>query len=283
MTEAGHCSQQSVHRNAAAAADPNVGGGPADAGRATGRVDHGQGPAAGRRSRAGAWLRAGAVSTLSGINVFTSQSAGGSRLHPLPEPAIAPTAAHRTSRQRRVKKNGNWSNQQLQQALAAVDEGKSIKKAALENHIPYTSLCDWCYGRTRSRKRGVKAVLTQEEEAQLVQYLIAMCDRGYGLSPSALKMKVYEITKTKSTPFKDGIPGAGWMRWFRRRHPELSIRSAQGLETARAQALCPENVESLYNNLSELYSLHNYPPERIWNCDESGAQAGMLHTPYPCI
>jgi hypothetical protein len=33
-------------------------------------------------------------------------------------------------------------------------------------------------------------------------------------------------------------------------------------------------VDSFYDNLETLYRLHNYPPERLWNCDEIGAQAG---------
>jgi hypothetical protein len=49
---------------------------------------------------------------------------------------------------------------------------------------------------------------------------------------------------------------------------------AQALEAARARGLCKENVQSFYDNLNELYTLHKYPPERIWNCDESGTQAG---------
>jgi hypothetical protein len=48
----------------------------------------------------------------------------------------------------------------------------------------------------------------------------------------------------------------------------------QGLEIARAHALYQENVDSFYDNLVTLYSTHNYPPDRIWNCDKTGAQAG---------
>jgi hypothetical protein len=155
--------------------------------------------------------------------------------------------------------------------LAAVDNRMNMKKAAEVNHIPYSSLRDWCYGRTRSQDRGVKGVLTAEEEEELVQYLIQMCGRGLGLSPTQLKMKVYEITKSRRTPIKNGIPGGGWMRWWKKKHPELSLRSAQALEVARATSLCEENVKSFYDNLEHLYNLHNYLPERIWNCDESGA------------
>jgi hypothetical protein len=35
-----------------------------------------------------------------------------------------------------------------------------------------------------------------------------------------------------------------------------------------------KNVKSFYDNLQTLYSMHNYSPDRIWNCDESRAQAG---------
>jgi hypothetical protein len=49
---------------------------------------------------------------------------------------------------------------------------------------------------------------------------------------------------------------------------------AQALEASRARGLCKENVQSFYDNLSELYTLHKYPPERIWNCDETGMHAG---------
>jgi hypothetical protein len=42
----------------------------------------------------------------------------------------------------------------------------------------------------------------------------------------------------------------------------------------RAKNLCPQNVASLFGNLSFLYAAHSYPADHIWNCDEAGAQAG---------
>ena len=44
---------------------------------------------------------------------------------------------------------------------------------------------------------------------------------------------------------------------------------------AEEKELCPENVETFYKNLEELYEKYQYPLEHIWNCDESGAQAGQ--------
>jgi hypothetical protein len=233
-----------------------------------------------------AWRR-GSRGSVGGIPVYTNPAAGGCSVQPVPPPNPEfsdPVQEDMPSVRRqgrpprclrpKVRKNGNWTNEQLKRALHAVDEGQSMKKAAEENNIPYTSFRDHCLGKTRSRCRGVKGVLTPEEEAEIVDFLVRMCDLGFGLTPSALKMKVFEITQHRWTPFRDGIPGDGWMRWFRRRHPELTLRASQGLESARARALCPENVQSLYDNLERLYLLNSYPPDRIWNCDESGAQAG---------
>jgi hypothetical protein len=46
-----------------------------------------------------------------------------------------------------------------------------------------------------------------------------------------------------------------------------------GLEQGRAKGLCPKNVASLYDNLLDMYSRHNYLDTHIWNRDESRAQA----------
>jgi hypothetical protein len=125
------------------------------------------------------------------------------------------------------------------------------------NHgIPYSTFREWCYGVRTTRRRGPGGVLSPEEEEQIVEYLVKMYERGLGLSPIALKMKVYEIMRHRSTPFKNGIPGDGWLRCFKHHHPELTLRVAQALEASRARGLCRENVQSFYDNLSELCSLY---------------------------
>ena len=146
-----------------------------------------------------------------------------------------------------------------------------MKKAAETYGIRYSSFRDWCYGQTRTRLREAKGVLFAEEEEYIVQYLIDMCDRGYGLSPTQLKMKVYEITMNRWTPFKNGISGGGWMQWWKRRHLEFTLRASQVLEIARAKGLYESNVANFYNNLDELYNDHTYLPKRVWNCNKSSA------------
>lgn len=108
-----------------------------------------------------------------------------------------------------------------------------------------------------------------------------MCDMGYGLTPTTLKMKVYEIMKTRWAPLNNVIPGVGWMRWWKLWHPEFIIHSSQGLDFARARGLSGENVDAFYNNLASLYDLHQCLPTRIWNYNKSGAQACKMLQPIP--
>jgi hypothetical protein len=65
-------------------------------------------------------------------------------------------------------------------ALADFDSGMSMRRAALTHGIPYSTFPEWCYGMRKSRKRGPAGVLSPGEEAQLVEYLLSMCERGAG-------------------------------------------------------------------------------------------------------
>lgn len=135
---------------------------------------------------------------------------------------VGHTPRHTTTHARR--KTGLWTDEQLREALADVDDGMSMRKVANMYNIPYSSFGEWCYGIQTTRKKGPPSVLSPTEEEELVQYLIQMCDRRFGLTLIALRMKVYEITQSRWTPFCNGNPGNCWMRWWKRRHPELTLR-----------------------------------------------------------
>ena len=57
------------------------------------------------------------------------------------------------------------------------------------------------------------------------------------------------------------------------KNPHLVLRQLQSLDSKRARALCPSNVERFYTNLESLYTQHHYEAQSIWNIDESGIQA----------
>jgi hypothetical protein len=177
------------------------------------------------------------------------------------------------SRRACLKKNGNWADHQLRATMAAVDQGCPVQTAALNYEIPRSTLRYHVMGQSLSRKRGRKPVLSTVEEEKLVKYIMGMARYGHPLNITELKIKVAEATQLRETPFKDGIPGAGWLHWFRKRHLEISLRMSQGLDAGRARGLCPSHVATFYDNM-ELMLTRGYEASHIWNCDESGAQAG---------
>jgi hypothetical protein len=116
--------------------------------------------------------------------------------------------------------------------------------------------------------------MTQQEEAVLVKYVEDMCNYAHPVNLTQLILKVAQLTQHMDTPFTNGIPGHGWLKWFRRCHPHLVLRMAQGLDYNRAKNLNKRAVATFYSNLKNLYDKHQYEPSHVWNADESGCQAG---------
>ena len=88
------------------------------------------------------------------------------------------------------------------------------------------------------------------------------------------------ITQDRLIPLICDIPIHGWLRWFRKHHPELSLCLAQGLDAKRAHSLCPDNVKTFCSNLQSVYNKYEYSPSKIWNCNESGihvSQNGRIY------
>jgi hypothetical protein len=132
--------------------------------------------------------------------------------------------------------------------MAIVEDGRKIQVVSEDFGIPPSTLKAHLIGTIQSRKRGKKALMSEQEEAALVQYVMDMCDRAHPLNMTQLIMKAVQLTQHKETPFKDGISGWGWLKRFRRHHPELVLRVAQGLDTNRAKNLNSRTVATFYNN-----------------------------------
>ena len=158
--------------------------------------------------------------------------------------------------------------------MDTVEGGAPLKIAAHFHGILPSTLSDRLSGRSLSGKRGLPSILSGQEEKMLEEYMIQMADLEHPLSMEQLYLKVALLTQERPTPFTNGIPGPTWVQWFKKRHPALALRQSQGLDVVRAKGLCPENLETFYKNLEDLYAKYQYPPEHIWNCDESGAQTG---------
>ena len=95
-----------------------------------------------------------------------------------------------------------------------------------------SSLRDHLYGKTKTKQRGTKPILKAHEEKKLPNYVFKMQDLDHPFASIELRLNVVLATHSRSTL------GKGRLRRFQSKHPELATRRSQGLEVARAHALC---------------------------------------------
>ncbi|KAH9314182.1 hypothetical protein KI387_022809 [Taxus chinensis] len=191
----------------------------------------------------------------------------------LTNPTVEVTGS--TTITKKVYIRGQWTEADMKAALRDVEEnGMSTRQAATKWGIPSTNVTDWLYGKRTGKRKGPPTVLTDEEEKEIVTWCQDMAELGHGLEVIHLKAYVAHMCQCRPNPFKDGLPGKSWWYGFRRRHPNLTIRIAEGLDRDRAVILRPRIVAAFYDNLQKIYAANQYGPDKIWNCDETGVQAG---------
>ena len=109
---------------------------------------------------------------------------------------------------------------------------------------------------------------------KLIEYIVRIYQNlAHPLSVNKLKFKVGKICQGRVTPFKDGVPDKSWLKWFKRKHPQLVLRILQAFDVNRAKGLCLPMVAKFYENLQNIYMEQEFQPTHIWNVDESEANA----------
>ena len=95
------------------------------------------------------------------------------------------------------------------------------------------------------------------------------------LTKLKLKKLAYEYAKIKNKKIPNScnekkIAGEDWLKGFRKRMGDLSLRKPESTSLARAMVFNPFNVHAFFDNLKSILSNSNIPPTRIWNLDETG-------------
>jgi hypothetical protein len=117
-------------------------------------------------------------------------------------------------------------------------------------------------------------VLSVQQEEELADYLIATSEEGYGLSPKLLKRQVYSYCRYNKITMPPKwmmaeTAGPDWFHNFVKRNSRLSLRKPENTSQARAAPLNPVVLEKFYDKVRELYDIHNFTADRIFNVDET--------------
>lgn len=167
-----------------------------------------------------------------------------------------------------------YTTQDIENALKAVREGLSLRGAAKKYNIPFTTLQSKHSGKYPVKTRsGPSPIFTEEEEQELVNYILRLSQQGFPITKDQLLDTVQDlVTKLeKKTPFVNNRPSRHWYEAFLRRNDELKEKMSQNL-TKRRSNVNESDIRNWFLTTAEYLkskNLVNIDPRRRFNLDES--------------
>ncbi|XP_045457548.1 MFS-type transporter clz9-like [Melitaea cinxia] len=121
---------------------------------------------------------------------------------------------------------------------------------------------------------GNRRIFSQEQEAQLTDYLKRSSKMCYGLTTTQVKELAYQFAAANHVAPEKWIEQQkatkDWFRGFMKRNPSLSLRKPENSSLSRATSFNQENVGKFYENLANVLNKKKIEPHMIWNLDETG-------------
>jgi hypothetical protein len=163
-----------------------------------------------------------------------------------------------------------YSEVDIQNAIQAVLDGKSIRKAAQIHGIPYGTLHGRCLGtEARTHAHETQQRLSPSQEKQLVDWILAQEALGYAPSHGQVKGVVSRLLKVGGD---EASLGRHWMEGLYRRNPQVKTKIGKRIDYTRVKEATPANINKFFDLLE---TVSYVKPENIWNADEAGIMEGM--------
>jgi len=181
----------------------------------------------------------------------------------------------------RKSTRGSWSEERMQQAINALGQGMPLKTCAAQFSVPRNTLRRHWLKKLKKHPGcthlGRQSILGPSVEKDLVDYIMNLEDKGFGLTPTDVRELAFDYAERNNIThtFDKELKAAGldWWSGFRLRHRSmLSIRKPEALSLARAAAMNRPAVTNYFKILErEMQRLGiTDKPSCIYNCDESG-------------
>ncbi len=155
-------------------------------------------------------------------------------------------------------------------ACEAVAKGTSVRRAAEEYQVPRATLHDRVSGKVQvGANSGPPRYLTDDEERELADFLTNCAKIGYARTRIQVLAIVQQAVKTKWLEVK---VTNGWRESFKRRHPDIKLRTPETLSYARMVSSSPSILDRYYDLLESTLKENKLleKPGQVFNADESG-------------
>ena len=122
----------------------------------------------------------------------------------------------------------SWNAENMMRAIEAVQKNEcTIREASEIYRVPKSTLHDRISGKViHGSCSGPEHYLTDTEESSLVKFLHKCCSIGFARSKKQVIALVNEIVQKKG---KARAVSSGWWELFRKRHPDLVLRTGEPL------------------------------------------------------
>ncbi|RVE40996.1 hypothetical protein evm_014353, partial [Chilo suppressalis] len=173
-----------------------------------------------------------------------------------------------------------WSEEALCKAFREMDKGQiGVNEISRRYGIPSRTLRRR-YAKKNSEKLtlGKHPTLDFDNEKRLVAHIQKLEKAGFPTTRQDVRRLAFEFAEKlgleNSFNKETRMAGQHWLKSFLERHPELSIRQAEGLSIARAQGLNRDEVNKMFELLLKVLTENDLidKPDRIYNTDETGVQ-----------
>lgn len=177
-------------------------------------------------------------------------------------------------------KRKTWDPVTMKGAIVAVRSGEmgyllaskifGVPKGTLEKYVKNEKTPE----ELMEMRSGRKPVLPSELENLLVKYCMQMDERYFGLRIADVKRMAFELAIRNGLrhPFNlhNASAGKKWFKLFLARHPNLSLRTPQGVSAGRIKSFTPENVAAFFDIYEKELEKINYDGHKVYNVDETG-------------
>lgn len=181
-------------------------------------------------------------------------------------------------------KRAMWSEKDLISAVRAVERGTLSSYQAAERYkVPRRTIRNHLQSGNLTKSLGRKALLSNNQEADLVQRITRFAEIGLPVTPRILRRLVFRFCEQNNikTNFNKNsrLAGKDWFKAFMKRNPEISKRKAQFMNPARAQKLNKFIVDDHFSRIKIIYEKLDvkHHPEKIYNMDEKGCRLTIHH------
>lgn len=148
----------------------------------------------------------------------------------------------------------NYGKENIERAYEAIKLGSSVRRAALQYSVPKSTLSDRVTGKVKfGSHSGPPRYLTDAEEQELTSFIVRCASIGCAKTKKEFISIVELILASKG---KQVIISNGWWESFKKRHPELTLRTAEKLSYSRL-VVTDQNIMNNYFDLLERTLIDN--------------------------